>query len=210
MSLHVKLTQQIDVQQVVGIARAACDTILRVYTAEVRCRITQSACTQSFTCGAPAIADGSACGPHALQADSWDVQHKADDSPLTRADKEANAVICAGLARIGEGGARCTQLIHVLSNVPVLSTRTRAAPHIPIVSEENRRVGYDTRVAYQYSWCVDPLDGTKEFLKRNGQFTVNIALLEQDRPVLGVVAVPVDVRRLRADSPLGWRKLRAM
>jgi len=46
---------------------------------------------------------------------------------------------------------------------------------------------------YQYSWCVDPLDGTKEFLKRNGQFTVNIALLEGSRPVLGVVAVPVDV-----------------
>jgi hypothetical protein len=46
---------------------------------------------------------------------------------------------------------------------------------------------------YQYSWCVDPLDGTKEFLKRNGQFTVNIALLKGSHPVLGVVAVPVDV-----------------
>ncbi|KAI3432334.1 hypothetical protein D9Q98_003892 [Chlorella vulgaris] len=100
------------------------------------------------------------------KAESWNVEHKADDSPLTRADKDANAVICDGLARI--------------------------APHIPIVSEENQQVAYETRKGYQYSWCVDPLDGTKEFLKRNGQFTVNIALLHGSHPVLGVVAVPVD------------------
>lgn len=54
---------------------------------------------------------------------------------------------------------------------------------------------------YQYSWCVDPLDGTKEFLKRNGQFTVNIALLEGSRPILGVVAVPVDVSTHRFSLP---------
>lgn len=96
--------------------------------------------------------------------EDWNVERKADNSPLTRADQEANAVICAGL--------------------------TALAPHIPIVSEENKAVGYETRKNYQCSWCVDPLDGTKEFLKRNGQFTVNIALLEGDTPVLGVVQVP--------------------
>lgn len=133
MALHIKLTQHVDCQQVVGIARAACDAILRVYNSE---------------------------------AETWGVERKADESPLTRADKEANAVICDGLAQI--------------------------APHIPIVSEENRQVAYDMRKGYQYSWCVDPLDGTKDFMKRNGQFTVNIALLEGGHPVLGVVAVPVD------------------
>jgi 3'(2'), 5'-bisphosphate nucleotidase len=93
----------------------------------------------------------------------------------------------------------------------------RLAPHIPIVSEENAAVGYDVRRSYQYSWCVDPLDGTKvcassrlcclvpprvsfsrsavqEFIKRNGQFTVNIALLRGGVPVLGVVHTPVTVR----------------
>jgi 3'(2'), 5'-bisphosphate nucleotidase len=61
---------------------------------------------------------------------------------------------------------------------------------VPIVSEENKAVAYETRKGYQYSWCVDPLDGTKEFIKRNGQFTVNIALLRGERPVLGVVHTP--------------------
>lgn len=65
------------------------------------------------------------------------------------------------------------------------------APHVPIVSEENKQVAYDVRKSYQYSWCVDPLDGTKEFIKRNGQFTVNIALIQNDTPILGVVQVPV-------------------
>lgn len=65
------------------------------------------------------------------------------------------------------------------------------APHIPIVSEENKQVSFDIRKKYQYSWCVDPLDGTKEFIKRNGQFTVNIALIENGTPILGVVQVPV-------------------
>jgi 3'(2'), 5'-bisphosphate nucleotidase len=92
----------------------------------------------------------------------------------------------------------------------------RLAPHIPIVSEENVAVPYEVRKHYQYSWCVDPLDGTKvrsatpvlsltsalltravfqEFIKRNGQFTVNIALLRGGVPVLGVVHTPVMVRR---------------
>jgi 3'(2'), 5'-bisphosphate nucleotidase len=96
--------------------------------------------------------------------EDWNVEMKADDSPLTRADKEANAVICEGLAKI--------------------------APHVPIVSEENKQLPFEVRKNYKYSWCVDPLDGTKEFIKRNGQFTVNIALIEGDTPILGVVQVP--------------------
>lgn len=63
----------------------------------------------------------------------WNVEMKADDSPLTRADQEANAVICEGLASL--------------------------APHIPIVSEENKQLPYAIRRHYKYSWCVDPLDG---------------------------------------------------
>ena len=97
--------------------------------------------------------------------EDWNVEMKADDSPLTRADRDANAVICEGLARL--------------------------APHVPIVSEENKQLPFDLRKNYKYSWCVDPLDGTKEFIKRNGQFTVNIALIEGDTPILGVVQVPV-------------------
>lgn len=61
---------------------------------------------------------------------------------------------------------------------------------MPIISEENKAIPFAVRKGFRYSWCVDPLDGTKEFLKRNGQFTVNIALLEGGAPVLGVVVVP--------------------
>lgn len=96
--------------------------------------------------------------------DRWDVVTKSDNSPLTRADREANAVIVSALQRL--------------------------TPHIPIVSEETSLVPHDTRKNYQYHWLVDPLDGTKEFVKRNGEFTVNIALITKGNPVLGVVHVP--------------------
>ena len=103
-----------------------------------------------------------------VRSDGWEVEQKGDSSPLTRADREANALICLELARL--------------------------APHIPIVSEENVATPWETRRGYKYCWCVDPLDGTKEFLKRNGQFTVNIALLRCDPsggvPVLGIVHTP--------------------
>ena len=97
--------------------------------------------------------------------EDFGVEHKADDSPLTRADKASNDVINAGLE--------------------VLSFQA------PIVSEENREVPYETRKDYDHYWLVDPLDGTKEFIKRNGEFTVNIALVHEQRAVLGVVYVPV-------------------
>jgi 3'(2'), 5'-bisphosphate nucleotidase len=90
---------------------------------------------------------------------------KADNSPLTAADKASNAVICEGLEKL--------QISY------------------PIISEENKVVDYDVRKKYDYYWLIDPLDGTKEFIKRNGEFTVNIALVHKGKVVMGVVYTPV-------------------
>ena len=95
----------------------------------------------------------------------FNVEDKNDKSPLTAADKAANEVICDYL-----------EATH---------------PEIPIVSEENKLLDYSERKDYTYSWLVDPLDGTKEFIKRNGEFTVNVALIHNGQPVLGVVYAPV-------------------
>lgn len=111
-----------------------------------------------------AVAAGKAIIDVYNNPDTWAVEAKADASPVTLADKQANAVICDGLMQL--------------------------APHIPIVSEENKQIGHEVRQHYQYCWCVDPLDGTKEFLKKTGEFTVNIALLRGSKPILGCVVVP--------------------
>ena len=95
----------------------------------------------------------------------FEVEHKADQSPLTEADLASHHTILAGLALL--------------------------TPDIPVLSEESAALPYETRRAWQRYWLVDPLDGTREFIKRNGEFTVNIALIEDGRPVLGVVHVPV-------------------
>ncbi len=92
------------------------------------------------------------------------VELKDDQSPLTYADKASHDVIEAGLKR------------HF--------------PDIPILSEEGKDIPYEVRKDWQRFWLVDPLDGTKEFINRNGEFTVNIALVEQGRAVIGVVYVP--------------------
>lgn len=99
------------------------------------------------------------------QAENFGVEQKADDSPLTIADKAANKVICDGLEAL-----------------PVT---------YPIISEENKEIPYEERQHFQTAWLVDPLDGTKEFIKRNGEFTVNIALIHEGSIVLGVVYTPV-------------------
>ncbi|MEM9260616.1 MAG: 3'(2'),5'-bisphosphate nucleotidase CysQ [Bacteroidota bacterium] len=99
------------------------------------------------------------------ESEDFGVEHKADDSPLTKADKAANAVIVAGLKAL--------------------------TFQAPIISEEGAELPYEVRKNYERFWLVDPLDGTKEFIKRNGDFTVNIALVESGRPVLGAVYVPV-------------------
>lgn len=90
---------------------------------------------------------------------------KGDDSPLTQADLAAHRVIAAALERL--------------------------TPDIPMLSEEAADIPYAQRASWRRYWLVDPLDGTKEFLSRNGQFTVNIALIEDHIPALGVVHVPV-------------------
>ena len=94
----------------------------------------------------------------------FDVEAKADDSPLTAADRASHRVIETGLGRL--------------------------TPEIPLLSEEGRDIPYDERRHWDRFWLVDPLDGTKEFIKRNGEFTVNIALIEGGRPVWGVIVAP--------------------
>ncbi len=97
--------------------------------------------------------------------EDWEVERKGDDSPLTRADRAANQVICTALGAL----------------------ELRA----PIISEECAKADWEVRRQWQWCWLVDPLDGTKEFIKRNGEFTVNVALVYRGRAVLGVVYAPV-------------------
>ncbi len=93
------------------------------------------------------------------------VEYKEDNSPLTEADIKANEIICDALEKL--------------------------YPQIPMLSEENKEVAYKDRKDWEYFWCIDPIDGTKEFIKRTGEFTVNIALIHKEIPVLGVVYAPV-------------------
>ena len=105
-------------------------------------------------------------GGHAIMkvyASEFSVEHKDDKSPLTLADKNCNEVIESFLKNT----------------------------NIPILSEEGAKIPYSERKDWEYSWLVDPLDGTKEFIKRNGEFTVNIALIHEGNPVMGVIYVPV-------------------
>ncbi|UBO74788.1 3'(2'),5'-bisphosphate nucleotidase CysQ [Aeromonas rivuli] len=101
----------------------------------------------------------------AIYQQAFTVEYKADESPLTAADRGAHDVIVAGLARL--------------------------TPHIPVLSEESGEEVLQARLGWQRYWLVDPLDGTKEFVSRNGEFTVNIALVEEGRPVWGMVYAPV-------------------
>ncbi|WP_081210016.1 3'(2'),5'-bisphosphate nucleotidase CysQ [Salegentibacter sediminis] len=94
--------------------------------------------------------------------EDFQVESKSDDSPLTLADNEANDIINSFLVPTG----------------------------IPIISEENKQLEFSERKDWQECWIVDPLDGTKEFIKRNGEFTVNIALIRNNVPVFGVIYVP--------------------
>ncbi|MEO1516057.1 MAG: 3'(2'),5'-bisphosphate nucleotidase CysQ [Bacteroidota bacterium] len=98
------------------------------------------------------------------ESSDFGIEAKKDNSPLTKADKAANDLICQGLEAL-----------------PIV---------YPIISEENKEVPYEVRRHYDMFWLVDPLDGTKEFIKRNGEFTVNIALVQGQSPVMGVVYAP--------------------
>lgn len=100
-----------------------------------------------------------------VYATDFDVQNKDDESPLTQADMAAHRIIEAGLNKL--------------------------TPEIPVISEESGLAPFSERSSWQTYWLIDPLDGTKEFVNRNGEFTVNIALIHDNRPVFGVVHVPV-------------------
>ncbi|EKT61130.1 3'(2'),5'-bisphosphate nucleotidase CysQ [Providencia burhodogranariea] len=107
------------------------------------------------------------------------VEHKSDDSPVTAADIAAHNIIAAGLTRI--------------------------TPNIPQLSEE-APPSWDERKSWQRYWLIDPLDGTKEFIQRNGDFTVNIALIENGTPVMGVVYAPAKGLLYYAEGGQAWKK----
>jgi 3'(2'), 5'-bisphosphate nucleotidase len=115
-----------------------------------------------YTAVAASLAAGSAI-LHVYETGDFQVEAKADDSPLTMADKRAHQVIMKFLSHLG----------------------------YPILSEEGKAMPFDERRHWTLAWVVDPLDGTKEFIKKNGEFTVNIALVDHGKPVLGVIYVPV-------------------
>ena len=122
------MLNQIDIQDIVAIAKEAGNVIMQVYKQD------------------------------------FEVEYKQDSSPLTLADKKANNIIETGLNKL--------------------------IVNLPILSEEGENTPYEERKYWEYFWLVDPLDGTKEFVKKNGEFTVNIALIHKDTPVLGVVYAP--------------------
>jgi 3'(2'), 5'-bisphosphate nucleotidase len=99
-----------------------------------------------------------------VYATDFDVETKDDESPLTKADLASNRAIMAGLEKL--------------------------APQYPVISEESAAPAFAVRQGWERYWLVDPLDGTKEFIKKNGEFTVNIALIDGHQPVLGIVGVP--------------------
>jgi 3'(2'), 5'-bisphosphate nucleotidase len=109
----------------------------------------------------------------------FEVETKADRSPLTTADKRSHEIILAGLSQF----------------------------NIPLISEEGKSIPYEERKQWDTAWIVDPLDGTKEFIKRNGEFTVNIALIENQMPVLGVVYAPVPRWLYVATVDIGAHKI---
>jgi 3'(2'), 5'-bisphosphate nucleotidase len=110
-----------------------------------------------------------------------EVEHKSDDSPLTKADLAAHHAIVAGLKR--------------------------ETPDVPIISEEGGIADYSERKEWSKYWLVDPLDGTKEFIKKNGEFTVNIAMIENNVPVFGVVHIPATGVTFIGDQSRGAYKI---
>ncbi len=96
------------------------------------------------------------------KSDDFEIESKEDNSPLTKADKAAHKIISSILEK----------------------------SKIPILSEEGKSIPYEMRKDWNKLWIVDPIDGTKEFIKRNGEFTVNIALIENNKPIIGVILAP--------------------
>lgn len=109
------------------------------------------------------------------RSDNFEVETKEDNSPLTKADKAAHKIITSFLKK---------------SNIPILS-------------EEGKSIPYSTRKNWSQLWIVDPIDGTKEFIKRNGEFTVNIALIKKNKPIIGVILTPVTGELYFSENNLG-------
>ena len=128
------MLDQIDIQDIVKIAKDAGKAIMEIYNQD------------------------------------FGVEFKSDNTPLTIADRKANEII-----------------VTALNQLPVNSFLQQ---NIPILSEEGRNVPFDERKNWEYFWLIDPLDGTKEFIKKNGEFTINIALIYKDVPIIGVVYSP--------------------
>jgi len=122
------MLRQINIQDIVAIAKEAGYSIMQVYEKDFK------------------------------------VEYKEDNSPLTLADRKSNEIIESGLKRL--------------------------SVDFPILSEESKEIPYNDRKHWEYFWLVDPLDGTKEFVNKNDEFTVNIALIHKDTPILGVVYAP--------------------
>ena len=135
---HSTLFSDIDLEEIVSIAKSAGNTIMEIYNRD------------------------------------FSIEYKDDKSPLTEADLKSNEVIINGLEALN--------LKFKIQNSKFKS--------IPIMSEEGKEIPYDERKEWEYYWCIDPIDGTKEFIKKNGEFTVNIALIHNDTPILGVVYAP--------------------
>ena len=110
---------------------------------------------------------------------AFDIEIKGDNSPLTRADTASHNVIMSYLE----------------------------PTDIPVLSEEGRDITYQERKDWKQLWIVDPIDGTKEFIKRNGEFTVNIALIENQKPIIGVIFVPVTGELYFSSKELGAFKV---
>jgi 3'(2'), 5'-bisphosphate nucleotidase len=100
-----------------------------------------------------------------VYGEQFEVTHKSDQSPLTHADLRSHHILIEGLRAL--------------------------TPNVPVLSEEDSDIPFEQRRQWQRYWLIDPLDGTKEFVSRNGEFTVNVALIDAHVPVLGVVHVPV-------------------
>ena len=128
------MLDQIDIQDIVKIAKDAGKAIMEIYNQD------------------------------------FGVEFKSDNTPLTIADRKANEII-----------------VTALNQLPVNSFLQQ---NIPILSEEGRNVPFHERKNWEYFWLIDPLDGTKEFVKKNGEFTINIALIYKDVPIIGVVYSP--------------------
>ncbi|OCL91236.1 3'(2'),5'-bisphosphate nucleotidase CysQ [Aliarcobacter thereius] len=111
----------------------------------------------------------------------FNIEYKDDESPLTQADLKSNELICNELNRL--------------------------YPNTPIMSEENKEVPYEIRRDWEYYFCVDPIDGTKEFIKKNDEFTVNIALIHKNKPVLGVVYAPALNELYWADGKNSYKNM---